>query len=100
MIELVDGIPLVGLTAPTILGVVFLMVMTGRLIPRATFLDKVEEANRWREAYEKEREARALSDAQTAHLLELAKTTHDFIKAILNNSRAVRESGDPDASST
>lgn len=88
-----EGIPLVGLTAPTLLGIAVLMVLTGRLYSRAAYLEKVAEAERWRLAYEAEREARALSDKQTTELLELAKTTHSFIVAVFTNSEQARQAG-------
>lgn len=91
---MLDGIPIVGLTAPSLLGVAILLLLTGRLIPRSTWLDKAKEADQWRKAYEAEREARSTSDAQTAELLELAKTTHSFITAVFTNSERIRQSGD------
>lgn len=77
-----DGIPIAGLTAPALLGIAVMMLLLGRLVPRSTFDEKAKEAEHWRQAYEKEREARATSDAQTVELLELAKTTHNLIVAI------------------
>lgn len=71
-----ENIPLVGLTAPTLLGIAILLMLTGRIVPRATLQDKAAEAQAWKEAYEAEREARALSDTQTVQLLEVSKTTH------------------------
>lgn len=91
---MLDGIPIVGLTAPTLLGLAILLLLVGRLIPRPFYLDKVSEADRWREAYEAEREARRASDAQTAELLEVAKTTHNIIVAVFHNSELIRRGGD------
>lgn len=91
---MIDGISIIGLTPPALLGVAILMMLTGRLIPRSTYLDRVKEADQWRKAYEAERAARATSDAQTVELLELAKTTHSFITAVFSNSERIRQSGD------
>lgn len=95
-----QGIPVGDISAPGLVAVAVLLLMTGLLVPRRTLTDKAKEADRWHEAYEKEREARVTSDAQTAELLELAKTTHSFITAVFNNSERIRQTGDPHASST
>lgn len=91
---MVDGIPIADLTATTLLGIAVLLLLAGRIVPRATLQDKTKEAEQWRLAYEAEREARAASDSQSAELLELAKTTHAFIAAVFRNSERIRESGD------
>jgi hypothetical protein len=87
-----EGIPLYGLTAPALLGLAVLLLMTGRLVPRSTLLDKSKEATQWREAYESEREARASSDAQTVELLEVSKTTHAVTVAMFD---VIRQAGGP-----
>jgi hypothetical protein len=91
-----DGVPLFGLTAPAILGIAVLMLMTGRLIPRSVFRDKHEESERWRMAYEAEREARLVSDNQTTKLLIAVETNRDVLLALFKalNSN-YDESGDP-----
>lgn len=96
---MIEGIPIAGLTAPTLLGIAILMLLTGRLFTKAAFEDKAQEAERWRLAYEAERTARATSDAQTAELLELAKTTHAFITAVFSTSEQIRRSGNTDVQS-
>jgi len=78
---MLDGIHVIDLTPSVLLGVTVLLLLTGRLIPRVTLNDKAAESERWREAYEKEREARAASDAQTQELLEVAHLTHAIINA-------------------
>lgn len=95
---MIEGIPLAGLTAPTLLGIAVLLLLLGRIVPRSTYLDKKEEASKWQEAYQAEREARQTSDAQTAELLEVAKTTHNIIVAVFHNSELIRRGGDLDAS--
>lgn len=89
----IDGLPLVGLSAPVLLGIAVLMLLTGRLWTNAAYLQKCKESDQWREAYEKEREARIQSDHQTGELLELAKTTNSFIMAVFTNSERVRQTG-------
>lgn len=81
---MLEGIPIVGLTAPGLLGIFVLLMFLGKIVPRATLLDKQKEADQWREAYEAEREARASSDAQTVELLEVSKTTHTISVAMFD----------------
>lgn len=90
------GIPLTVLTPSALLGIVVLMILLGKLVPRIFYKDKVDEAEKWRLAYEAEREARTISDAQTAQLLELAKTTHSILVAMFNTTEQVRQSGGAD----
>lgn len=87
---MLEGIPLADLTAPTLLGVAVLLLLFGKLVPRATLMDKTEEAQRWREAYEKERAAHALSEAQTTQLLELSKTTYNVLVAMFETTERIR----------
>lgn len=88
-----DGISIVGLTPAGLLLIVVVMVITGRLIPRWTYQEKVKEADQWRTAYEAERIAHVTSDAQTRELLELAKTNVSFMQAVFENSERIK-SGD------
>ena len=95
---MIEGIPIVGLTAPGLLGVAVLLLLLGKIVPRSTLQDKIEEAIQWRKAYEAEREARRLADAQTTELLEVSRTNHALISALFANSERIRrESGAPDA---
>lgn len=86
---MIEGIPIIDLGPPVIVSVTVLMLLTGRIIPRSTFVDKTQECDRWRQAYEAEREARAATDRQTVELLEVAKTTHDVIVAMFQGSERV-----------
>ena len=90
---MIDGIPLVGLSAPVLLGLAILMLLKGKLWTDAAYQEKFKESNQWREAYLNEREARARSDSQTRELLELAKTTNSFIVAVFTNSERLRNAG-------
>ena len=93
---MIEGLPIMGLTAPTLLGVVILMLFTGKLWTASAYNEKKEEAERWKTAYEKEQEARAASDKQTTELLELARTTNAFITAVFSNSEKIRQAGGTD----
>jgi hypothetical protein len=94
---MLDGIPVSNLTAPGLLGLAVLMILAGFLVPRFVYNEKKQECEKWREAYEAERKARAASDAQTAELLELAKTTHKIIAATFSTTERLRQSGGADA---
>jgi hypothetical protein len=95
-----EGIPLGNLTAAGLLGIAVLLILLGRLKTKSDF-DKVEEAaEKWRQAYETEREARAAADAQTAELLELAKTTHQVVIALFGATQRYQKSGGADVVST
>lgn len=93
---MLDGIPILDLTPAALLGITVVLLLTGRIVPRAILQDKIEEAGQWRTAYEKEREARATADRQTAELLEVSRTTKKLLEAIFLNSERFRESGDFD----
>jgi len=88
-----EGIPFADLTPPVLVGIAFLLVMFGRLIPRPTYQDKVKEAEDWRKAYEKSEAARALESAQKAELLEVAKTTHSIVVALFGNGETHQTGG-------
>lgn len=95
-----EGIPVVGLTAPGLLGIFVLLLFLGRIVPRSTLRDKQVESDQWREAYEAEREARASSDAQTVELLEVSKTTHAITVAmfdVIRDAVSGRQSGGSNA---
>ena len=90
---MIDGVSIIGLTPGALCLLAVLMVLTGRLIPRATYQEKAKEADQWRSAYEVEREARVKSDAQTRELLELAKTSQSFLQSVFEHSERLK-SGD------
>lgn len=93
---MIEGIPLLGLTAPALLGFAVLLLLLGRIVPRSTLTDKSEESERWRQAYETEREARALSNQQTIELLEVTKLTNSIVVAAFGRDGVIRKQGEPD----
>lgn len=88
---MLDGIPLTDFSAPTILGIAILLLLFGKIVPRSTLADKERESERWRLAYEAEKEARITSDAQTAELLEVAKTTNSIVVAMYGTAERIRQ---------
>jgi hypothetical protein len=87
------GIPIPILTQYGLLGVVFLLVMFGVLVPRYFYKEKVKEAERWRQAYELSEAARAASDGQTTELLETVQTNHAFVVALFDTIQRALQSG-------
>lgn len=90
---MIEGIPITDFTAPSLLGIAIIMILTGLLVPKSTYREKATECDRWREAYETSETARRELDSQTAELLETAKTSHAMILAVFQNSEAVRKAG-------
>lgn len=80
---MLDGIPLVGLSAPAILSVVVMMVMTGRLVPRKTYDDVIRERDEWRAAHSVSEEARRAEASQkTEILLPIARTMEHVLESL------------------
>ena len=88
------GIPVADLTAPVLLGITVLMILSGRLIPRRVYQDKANESLRWQTAFELQRDRADKSDNQSEKLLEQGKATHALITAVFANTSAIRQSGD------
>jgi hypothetical protein len=84
-----DGIPVGDFTAPGLLGVAVILILLGRLVPYRILKDKAEESEKWRTAYEEERKARGLADAQTAELLELARTSNHLLESFFGGEDSV-----------
>jgi hypothetical protein len=80
-------LPLEDLSSSFLLGLCVILILTGRLVPRAILNDKDAESQRWRSAYEAERSARVTSDEQTAKLVELSRTTHDIVAIAFGSRR-------------
>lgn len=93
---MIGEVGLSALTAPALVGLAVLMLLTGRIVPRATLQDARAEASNWREAYELEREARSALQQQNGELLELAKTSTSVLTALGQTSEKLRkESSSP-----
>lgn len=92
-----QGISFMDLTAPSLLGLTVILVLSGWLVPRFFVNEKNKEIERWREAYEREHEARLLSDSQTTELLEVSKTSNAILVAMFGREGVIRKSGGPNA---
>ena len=42
---MLDGLPLVDLTAPALLGITVLLLLLGRIVPRSSLVDKIRSVN-------------------------------------------------------
>lgn len=93
---MIEGIDASTLTPSVLLGIFVLLIFLGVLVPYRSHRETVSEAERWRKAYESEREARALSDAQTTELLEVTKTTRNLLVALHGTAEKIRGSGGTD----
>lgn len=71
-----------------LVGVGVLFIITGLLVPRYLYKEKAREAERWRQAYELEREARTAAVEQTSDLLEMARTNNAIQSALFDSSRS------------
>jgi hypothetical protein len=76
------GFTIGELTPSVLLGICVLLMFLGRLVPRSSLQDKINEAEKWRLAYEIERTAHECADAQTTKLLELANITHNLVVSL------------------
>lgn len=81
------GLELTDVSSQALLALVVVLILTGLLVPRATYRDKAGEADRWRAAYEAEREARAEAEEQSRQLIERTRALHD--------SLAIQQRGTP-----
>lgn len=86
--------PTIGATG--LLALVVIMVLTGRLVPRAVVedlrADKDKQIEVWRAAYDKAMSAQEVQRDQISALLEAAKTTTHVIQAlpVYSNERSPR----------
>lgn len=78
----IGDVAIADLTPSVLLGIVVMLVLLGKLVPRSILQDKIDEAEKWRLAFETEREARATSDAQTTKLLEVTGITNDALQSL------------------
>ena len=90
---MIGDIPITGLTAPGILGLAVILLLTGYIVPRKYLVDKETEILRWKKAYETEREARIVSDSQTGQLLVAIEANRDLMSALLTVVKPEARSG-------
>lgn len=89
------GLPLGTLTPAGLLGLVIILIALGKLVPRRTLEDVIEDRNQWREAHQTSEKARLELQQQVQELLESSRATSAFIRAIPLGVARAREEPDP-----
>ncbi len=77
--------------AVTLLVVVVLLILTGRLIPRRTHEDVLADRDQWRQAYLESEAARKVEHEQTGELLEMARLGGHILTALPHSGQADEE---------
>lgn len=90
---MLEGIAATDVGLGTLVAVFFLLMFFGRIKPKSDVDRADAEAEKWRQAWELEREARIQADTQTAELLEVARTTHQIVVALFGAAESSRRSG-------
>lgn len=78
----IDGIPIVGLTAPALLGLAVLLLLTGRLIPRRTYDDLRQDRNDWKDAHAESERIRGELVTHMTMMVEQAKVTEALLRSL------------------
>lgn len=87
MIEGLSLEALINLTPASLLGLVVIMLLLGKIVPRSALDDKQLEADRWHQAYEAEKASRILAEDRNAQVLEVAKTSNAVLDATFGAGR-------------
>ncbi|MFE0470458.1 hypothetical protein ACFW2V_02430 [Streptomyces sp. NPDC058947] len=77
--------------AVTLLVVVVLLILTGRLVPRKTHEDALTDRDNWRQAFLESEAARKVEHEQTGELLEMAKLSGHILTALPHPGHADEE---------
>jgi hypothetical protein len=81
---MLDGLPIAPISAGGLVGLVVLMILTGRLVPRRTHDDALKDRDAWRTAHGALRE-------QMQEIIPLIRATHAVLTAVPHAARRVRE---------
>lgn len=84
---MIEGIPLVQVSASALLTLVVLMILTGRLVPRRTLDDTAADRDHWRRAAEER-------SAQITRLLTATDTSTRALEALADVTGAQETSHD------
>lgn len=85
------GIPLGSLTPAGLLAIIVLLIAVGRLVPRRTLEDVIQDRNEWRSAHQVSEQARVELQQQVQELLEHSRATDSFLRALPLGVRKSRE---------
>lgn len=87
------GVPVGSIGATGILGIVVLLVLMGKLVPRRSMEDAIKDRDDWRAAHGVSEEARIELQQQVGELLQLSRLTTTFIQTIPLGVMKSREEG-------
>ena len=76
------AIPVGTLTPAGLLAIVILLIAFGKLVPRRTMEDIIHDRNEWRTAHRISEQSRIELAGAVSELLEHARTTDSFIRAL------------------
>lgn len=90
---MIFDVPILQVSAAALVGVVCMLILTGRLVTRKAQEDllkdkdkQIEAANKetafWRKAWETEQRARKIESGHVGQLLEVAHTTTQVLSAL------------------
>lgn len=82
MIDPLAGLPVGQLSAGALVGLVVLLILVGRLVPRQSLLDMREDRDKWRTSAEDWQKAALQLGMSMEKLLVLAETTHHALVEI------------------
>ena len=81
MTEVLGVTPIQG-GAVALLGLVVVLILTGRLVPRQVLLDMREERDTWRAAHDASEAARQAEREQVQEMLELSRTAGHVLTSL------------------
>lgn len=90
---ILEGFPIGGLSAGALLGLTVLLFLRGQIIPKNIANDYIEEARRWRSAYEQERDARQEAFKTVNTMIEVIEVSNHLLKS-LPKAKEEEEEGD------
>ncbi|MBZ6290441.1 hypothetical protein KVH30_02485 [Streptomyces olivaceus] len=89
------GINIVDGGSVALLALVFLYVVTGRLVPRKTHEDALADRDNWKNAFLQSEAARQVEHNQTSELLEMARLGGHLLAALPPTPQADGEEVNP-----
>jgi hypothetical protein len=85
------GISVVDGGSVALLALVFLYVVTGKLVPRRTHEDVITDRDNWRAAFLESESLRKVEHDQTGQLLDMARLTGPLLAALPQPPQAGEE---------
>ncbi|GGU61812.1 hypothetical protein [Streptomyces lavendofoliae] len=76
------GLPVAAAGPTTLIALVVMLILTGRLVPRRTLDDMREERDTWRAAHSESEKARQAEREQVGELLEMARLGNQVLNSL------------------